>query len=156
MVAEEIRLLADQSRESTEKINQLVADLMDKANSSVEITEEVSRAVSLQNEKIQDTKEIFQMLNAEIGQVGDAISGISSEVVELKEHSDVIEQETISLNEFADQNAESTQTTLSHMGELKDTMDGCKDATNRIVAVSDKLVEYIHETEAQEIRKSLE
>ena len=33
--AEQIRTLADQSRESTERINQLVADLMDKANVSV-------------------------------------------------------------------------------------------------------------------------
>ena len=59
MVAEQIRTLADQSRESTERINQLVADLMDKANVSVEITEKVSEAVSLQNEKIDQTKEIF-------------------------------------------------------------------------------------------------
>lgn len=32
---------------------------MDKANVSVEITEKVSEAVSLQNEKIDQTKEIF-------------------------------------------------------------------------------------------------
>ena len=90
VVAEQIRTLADQSRESTERINQLVADLMDKANVSVEITEKVSEAVSLQNEKIDQTKEIFTILNGEIGQVGSAIEGISSEVEELKNHSDNI------------------------------------------------------------------
>ena len=83
VVAEQIRTLADQSRESTERINQLVADLMDKANVSVEITEKVSEAVSLQNEKIDQTKEIFTILNGEIGQVGSAIEGISSEEEEL-------------------------------------------------------------------------
>ena len=97
VVAEQIRTLADQSRESTERINQLVADLMDKANVSVEITEKVSEAVSLQNEKIDQTKEIFTILNGEIGQVGSAIEGISSEVEELKNHSDNIETETVSL-----------------------------------------------------------
>ena len=147
VVAEQIRTLADQSRESTERINQLVADLMDKANVSVEITEKVSEAVSLQNEKIDQTKEIFTILNSEIGQVGSAIEGISSEVEELKSHSDIIETETVSLKEFADQNAESAQITIEHMNELDSTVDKCNAATERVVGVSDKLIGYVHETE---------
>ncbi len=147
VVAEQIRTLADQSRESTERINQLVADLMDKANVSVEITEKVSEAVSLQNEKIDQTKEIFTTLNSEIGQVGSAIEGISSEVEELKSHSDIIETETVSLKEFADQNAESAQITIEHMNELDSTVDKCNAATGRVVGVSDKLIGYVHETE---------
>ncbi len=147
MVAEQIRTLADQSRESTERINQLVADLMDKANVSVEITEKVSEAVSLQNEKIDQTKEIFTILNGEIGQVGSAIEGISSEVEELKNHSDNIETETVSLKEFAAQNAESAQITIEHMNELDSTVSKCNAATERVVGVSDKLIGYVHETE---------
>ena len=147
VVAEQIRTLADQSRESTERINQLVADLMDKANVSVEITEKVSEAVSLQNEKIDQTKEIFTILNGEIGQVGSAIEGISSEVEELKNHSDNIETETVSLKEFADQNAESAQITIEHMKELDSTVSKCNAATERVVGVSDKLIGYVHETE---------
>lgn len=147
VVAEQIRTLADQSRESTERINQLVADLMDKANVSVEITEKVSEAVSLQNEKIDQTKEIFTILNGEIGQVGSAIEGISSEVEELKKHSDNIETETVSLKEFAAQNAESAQITIEHMNELDSTVSKCNAATERVVGVSDKLIGYVHETE---------
>lgn len=147
VVAEQIRTLADQSRESTERINQLVADLMDKANVSVEITEKVSEAVSLQNEKINQTKEIFTTLNSEIGQVGSAIEGISSEVEELKSHSDIIETETVSLKEFAAQNAESAQITIEHMNELDSTVSKCNAATERVVGVSDKLIGYVHETE---------
>ena len=147
VVAEQIRTLADQSRESTERINQLVADLMDKANVSVEITEKVSEAVSLQNEKIDQTKEIFTILNGEIGQVGSAIEGISSEAEELKNHSDNIETETVSLKEFAAQNAESAQITIEHMNELDSTVSKCNAATERVVGVSDKLIGYVHETE---------
>lgn len=146
VVAEQIRTLADQSRESTERINQLVADLINKADVSVEITEKVSEAVSLQNEKIDQTKDIFTTLNEEIGQVGSAISGISSEVAELKNHSDVIEQETVSLKDFADQNAESAQITIEHMDELDHTVEKCNDATGRVVGVSDKLVGYVQES----------
>ncbi len=147
VVAEQIRTLADQSRESTEKINQLVADLMNKANVSVEITEKVSEAVSLQNEKIDQTKDIFTTLNEEIEQVGSAISGIGSEIEELKTHSDVIENETVSLKDFADQNAESAHITIAHMNELDNTVDKCNDATGRVLGVSERLVGYVRETE---------
>lgn len=146
VVAEQIRSLADQSRESTERINQLVADLIDKANVSVEITEKVSEAVGVQNQKIDQTKEIFTTLNTEIGQVGSAISGIGAEITELKKHSDVIETETVSMKEFADQNAESAQITIERMKQLDDTVEKCNDATDRIMGVSDKLVGYVRES----------
>lgn len=146
VVAEQIRTLADQSKESTERINQLVADLIDKANVSVEITETVSEAVSVQNQKIGQTTEIFMTLNDEIGQVGSAISGISTEIAELKSHSDVIESETVSLKEFADQNAESAQITMERMQKLDETMEQCNSATTRVVGVSDKLVGYVSES----------
>ena len=81
MVAEEIRTLADQSRESTEQINHVVNVLLDNSSNSVQITEQVSEAFSRQNEKIHDTEEIFKSLNREIEQVGDAIGGIGTEVV---------------------------------------------------------------------------
>ena len=51
VVAEEIRTLADQSRESTEQINQIVNTLIDNSNISVEITQKVSEAFVKQNEK---------------------------------------------------------------------------------------------------------
>lgn len=51
VVAEEIRTLADQSRESTEQINKIVNDLIENSNVSVEITEKVSEAFAKQNEK---------------------------------------------------------------------------------------------------------
>ncbi len=146
VVAEQIRTLADQSKESTERINQLVADLIDKANVSVEITESVSEAVAVQNQKIDQTKDIFTILNNEIGQVGSAISGISSEITELKQHSDVIEEETVSMKEFADQNAESAQITMERMKKLDDTVEKCNDATSRVMGVSDKLVGYVRES----------
>ena len=46
VVAEEIRTLADQSRESTEQINHVVNVLLDNSSNSVQITEQVSEAFS--------------------------------------------------------------------------------------------------------------
>lgn len=147
VVAEQIRVLADQSRESTQKINTLVTDLIGNSDVSVQITERVSEAVVEQNNKIRETEEIFKTLNNEIGQVGNAISGIGTEVNDLKNSSDEIGAGIESLTEFADQNAESARITTDKMEDLKKTVDGCTQATDKVVSVSERLVSFVKDAE---------
>ena len=138
VVAEEIRTLADQSRESTEQINQIVNTLIDNSNISVEITQKVSEAFVKQNEKIHDTEEIFRSLNEEIKNTSDA----------LDDHKTVIESGITSLTEFAEQNADSAKVTTENMEEFQQIVDQCNQATERIVTVSDELVGYLGKVNA--------
>jgi methyl-accepting chemotaxis protein len=153
VVAEEIRTLADQSRESTEQINEVVNTLIANSNISVETTERVSEAFAKQSAKIQETETIFQSLNREIGVVSDAIGGIGSEVSELGEHRDVIEESIVTLTDFAEQNAEHAKVTTDNMENLRQTVGKCNIATQRVVNVSDELVGYIQEFEGGVVEK---
>ena len=63
VVAEQIRELADQSRESTEHINQIVNGLIENSNISVETAKKVSEAFEKQDAKIKDTEAIFATIN---------------------------------------------------------------------------------------------
>mgnify|MGYP000807292266 FL=1 len=56
VVAVQIRELADQSRESTEHINQIVNGLIENSNISVETAKKVSEAFEKQDAKIKDTE----------------------------------------------------------------------------------------------------
>lgn len=153
VVAEEIRTLADQSRESTEQINKIVNDLIDNSNVSVEITEKVSVAFAKQNEKIQDTEEIFHSLNQEIEQVGNAIGEIGTEVGGLETHKAVIEKSTASLTESAEVTTESAKVTMSSVEEFRRVVDECNHVTERIVNVSDELVGYIKKVNVESVIK---
>ncbi|MDE7476813.1 MAG: chemotaxis protein, partial [Lachnospiraceae bacterium] len=104
VVAEEIRALADQSRESTEQIGKVVADLIDNSDVSVEITKKVSEAFLEQNKKIQDTEAIFGSLNREIGKVHDSVQEIGGEVKGLNTHKEMIEDEITTLTGSAKEN----------------------------------------------------
>lgn len=143
VVAEEIRTLADQSRESTEQINNVVNDLLDNSNVSVQITEKVSEAFTRQNEKIRDTEEIFKALNKEIEQVSDAIGDIGSEVGELETHKRVIESGATSLAASADENARSAEVTTENVEKLRVVVKECDGVKGRIVDVSEELIGYI-------------
>lgn len=143
VVAEQIRLLADQSKESTEQISKLISELIENAHVSVQITQTVSEAVTQQNDRIQSTEEIFKQLNTEIEQVGSSITEISGEVKELQGYSDEIEKGIESLSSFAEENAENARKTTTDMEQLLQIVDNCNDATNRVVSVSEELIEHI-------------
>lgn len=143
VVAEEIRTLADQSRESSEQINNIVNELIENSNVSVDITGKVSEAFERQNEKISETEEIFTALNQEIESVGASIGGIGSEVRDLSGHKESMADRIDSLTEAASANTVSARETLDAMNEFEALVDGCKESTDRISAISGDLVENI-------------
>lgn len=153
VVAEEIRALADQSRESTEQIGKIVSDLLANSEVSVEITKEVSEAFLKQNQKIQDTEAIFSSLNREIAKVHDSVKQISGEVDELDTHKDVIENGISSMTVSAQQNAESAEITTENMEKFREIVKECNEATNKVVSVSEELVGYIKEFDVDAIKK---
>ena len=153
VVAEEIRTLADQSRQSTEQINQIVNDLIQNSSISVDITNKVSEAFSKQDEKMRDTKEIFTNLNSEINRVSSAIDGIGTEVSDLELHKNVIATSVDSLTTFAEQNAD-YGTNVSHdMSDLVTAMFSCKDTTSKVVGVSEELVGEIQKFQKMRLEK---
>ena len=143
VVAEEIRTLADQSKESTGQIEAVVSALLDNVDISVAVTKEVSEAFLKQNEKIQETEIIFGSLNKEIGKVSDSIKEITDEVDGLNTHKEVIEVGIRSLTTSAQQNAASAEITTENVEELSQIVDGCNKATETVVNVSKELIGYI-------------
>ncbi len=143
VVAEQIRALADQSRESTEHINNIVNGLIENSDISVETVKKVTDAFEKQDAKIKDTEAIFGTLNSEINRVGDAIGGITGEVDDLEDHKNNIALGVDNLTEFAQQNAQSGKITRDNMKDLESVMDNCKSSTDRIVGVSNELVKEI-------------
>lgn len=155
VVAEEIRALADQSRESTEQIGKVVTTLLDNSDVSVEITKEVSEAFLKQNQKIQDTEAIFGSLNKEIGKVHDSIKQISGEVEELDAHKEVIENSVSALTVAAQENAESAKITTENMENFRKIVSDCNEATDKVVTVSEELVDYIKEFSVDSVKQKV-
>lgn len=143
VVAEEIRELADQSRESSEHINTIVNTLIDNSNVSVNITKHVSEAFVKQNEKINETEEILTMLNGEIESVSGAITQISSEVSNLDHHKDAMTEGIESLTDSAKENTASADETARSVVEFEDLVQECQQSTEKITAVTKELIQNI-------------
>lgn len=144
VVAEEIRKLADQSKESTEQINESVNELIDNAQFSVEITQKVTSAFAEQTDKINSTSSLFDSLRAEVDQVAGAIGGIESEIRNLNDNKDSILTEVESVADFSNENEESAKTTLEHVYHFEKIISSCREATSHITSVSSHLIHNIH------------
>ena len=142
VVADEIRALADQSKSSTEQINTIVNELLSNANVSVEITEKVTDSFAKQNEKINETKDIFGQLNEEINLVTQSISDIDTEITELGDHKNRIENTVNNLASSAEEKANNAEITGKNMEHFHNIALANERETDRIIKVSDELVSF--------------
>lgn len=149
VVADEIRVLADQSKESSEHIRNIVNTLIENSNSSVEITERVSEAFVLQNEKIHETEEIFGKLNEEITNVSGAIVEIDKEVNSLDGHKDLIGEGIANLAQAAEENAASVKNTMESTNLLEELVEGCRKSTDEITGVAQELIGHIDKIQSR-------
>lgn len=155
VVAEEIRTLADQSRESSEKINEIVETLIQNSNVSVDITKKVSEAFEKQNEKIGETESIFTSLNEEIALVSNSIQGIGDEVEGLNAHKASMEDGIVLLTQTADENTISANETLDSMNEVEMLVSQCEEITQRVTEVAHELIEAIQMFDIDRLKKEV-
>ncbi|MGN0480087.1 MAG: methyl-accepting chemotaxis protein, partial [Lachnospiraceae bacterium] len=143
VVAEEIGKLAAQSNDSTEKINDIVNNLIENVTVSVELTEQVSHSFKNQSEKIHSTSDLFDKLKNEVGQVSDAIISIKSEVAKLNDNKEEMKHGIGSVVELAEVNDEKAQNTTENVHALEMSVDSCKKAEAKMSFVTDSLLKSI-------------
>lgn len=153
VVAEEIRVLADQSKESTEQINHVVNELLSNSQVSVATTQEVSEAFAVQSQKVNETVSIFKSLHSEIKKVRGSIEEINEEVGTLETHKNVIESGIDALSEASGENSSNAKVTTENLASFREKVQECGVKTNRVVGVTEELVGYIHQFDAGNVRE---
>lgn len=109
VVAEEIRKLADQSRNTTEVINQMVIDLKSDAEVAVENMQEASRIVIEQGQSVESTGNTFVMIAEAVKKSESLVEQIDESSKEMKDSNDIVASNIEMLSAVAEENAASTQ-----------------------------------------------
>ena len=134
VVADEIRNLSEQSRESAERIVEIVNTLIANSNTSVTTMNEVAENIRTQNNKIEETGEMFRSLNEEIAEVTEAIEKIRKQTEVL----DIVD----GLAAIAEQNAAGTEETSASMAEFHEIIDSCHEATEELTKLAQNLADH--------------
>ena len=108
-----------------------------------------------QSKKINETNAIFGELNSEITLVAQSISDIDTEITELAEHKDRIEDSIHHLAASAEENANNAEITGQNMKHFREIALANEHETERIIHVSDELVYFAKQVdkEKEKLRK---
>ena len=139
VVAEEIRGLADQSKESADRIRGIVENLISNSNQSVEIMNGVVSEIHQQNEKLGNTLKVFGTLNQEVQKVVGEISVISGELDHIESYKTDVVEKIDGLTEISQNNAASTEETAATMDQLAEIVEECRQATAQLNGIADEL-----------------
>lgn len=145
VVADEIRNLSDQSSESVETINQMLAELQQNTDNAVKQSELVKDYVNRQQESVEETAESFSGIANQIGSVNDAIDGLDEANKHLAEGVASISDSISNLSAISEENAATaeelnatTETVNSNVEDLDVQGKGvasAADELNQIVGV---------------------
>ena len=153
VVADQIRQLADQSANTAKEIGEIVAELIENSNTSVETMGVVRQEMTGQYEKLNTTKDIFEHLNEEVNNVVTAIESISTEVESLDRLKGEVLGSSESLAAIAQENAASTEETSASMVELGEIVNDCNTKTKQLVDIADSMEENVHKFHVASIIK---
>lgn len=141
VVADEIRNLSEQSRQSAERIGEIVNHLLDNSDTSVQTMNEVVEKIEVQNDKLSETGQMFRSLNTEINEVAAAITQIRQQTDALNKQKEMVMGIVDSLASIAEENAASTEETSASMLELNEIIGTCHQATGDLTRLAEQLAE---------------
>lgn len=134
VVADEIRELAEESADATERIDQLINEIQNGIQQAVENTEESEESVKKTVGAIEETGEIFTQIEESSQQLLDLIEDVNQDTKKMEQNSEEIEQ---SINDIASV----SQQSASNAQEVSASSQQQSASTEEIVSSADELAE---------------
>lgn len=134
VVAVEIGKLAEQSKESSTEIEHILADLAKNYELIIENVKNTTANMSVQNEKLSDTQEVFGVLESDINGAVNRIENINVMVNNLAEEIKEMVDMISNLSAISQENSAATQETMASIEELNAVISQVND---RAMVVSD-------------------
>jgi len=145
VVAEEIRNLAEQSKEATVNIANIVVDFKEESEKSVSAMERLKGINSEQNELVKRTKDIFNDINSTTEFVREKTNDVNVQINELaKANGEVVE----SISQIAcvsDETMENVEQVIEAMEEYASKTTKAKELVNELLAISEKMKKHTKE-----------
>lgn len=143
VVASEISNLATQSKESADKINEIVSELQKDASESVDVMQILSKNFGEQGDQLDATKSSIDEMTADIDDVVSSASEISDKVSQLERAKDSLSSIIEDLSAISEENAASTEQTNASMEELSATFSVINESAEELKELANTLTETI-------------
>lgn len=143
VVAGEIRQLADQSRESSDKINQIMGNLKVETAEAVEMVKELNAIMDRQKASSSESRSSIEGLVENIEQTKNMVSDIKSSSDEVKLLCASLNDNVSNLSAISEENAASSQETAASVEQISNAVYEVSDMSDELKQLSNHLAELI-------------
>ena len=140
VVAEQIKNLAEQSKQSTKSIEDIINNLLQESEQAVKTMNTVDAIISLQADKVETTKSVFESVNNELLATMDEIETIAKNTTMLDEAKEQVVSSIENLSTIAEANAAASQQTAASAEQLAANIDRVRDTTLTLKGASNDLI----------------
>ncbi|MCT8976551.1 methyl-accepting chemotaxis protein [Clostridium sp. CX1] len=139
VVAEEIRKLAERSRDSAKEISDIIGKIQGKSKSAVDAINRAEEFVQDQELAVEQTRVIFTEILKSINSLIDKVSEIRLSTVEMNDRKEEIVQEITNVSSISEETAAGTEEVSASAEEISATMDDFIEYAGKLKDLSSKL-----------------
>lgn len=139
VVAEEIRKLAEQSTESTKKIDSIVAELQLNSQDVVKIMENVATIMQEQTEKIHESKDKYMTIESSMKDTAGCVDVLNQTSDQMKNMREGMLAMIQNLSAIAEENSASTQDVSASMEEQTASMEEITASSESLSSLAEEL-----------------
>ncbi len=148
VVANEISTLAEQSKESTTNIGNIITEIQNEISNSVEAINKSNEMVEKNIEVVHNTKEIFNKINHTINTIKNEISTIDSVIDNMSNKKDIISNTVLDITTSAEETASSSEETTAVSEEQNNAIHGVVDSIEQLKSLANDLEKSINRFKA--------
>lgn len=146
VVAEEVRKLADQSRQSTEEINNLVASIQEETSFAVQSAESVKKSTLEQNEAVSKANNAFDNIAMGIEKIVEMINDVNQAIVQMDSDKNDVIDAIENISSISQQTAASSEevaaTTEQQIQVMENMKVAAEDLSQLVGQLSSNLSKY--------------
>ncbi len=143
VVAEEIKKLAEQSSETSERINENLNELVSNYQQIVDKMDSTTNNINHQNDKLIETKNNFVTLENGSDDTSSQITHINQMVGELDKEREKINEVVLNLSAVSQENAASTQEIMASIEELNSIVTIVDNKASGLTELSNELADKV-------------
>lgn len=143
VVAEEVRKLAEQSRQETEVIQKTVQEILDESEQTVALTIKNIELMELNNQSVSDTQESF-IKNAELAKdLGELVNELSGKISDMMNYKEQAIQAIQSVSAISEETAASAEQVSASATQQQKEMEYVALSTERVNHIAGELAEVV-------------
>lgn len=143
VVANEIKQLAEQSKDSALGISEIVTNLNLESEKTVSVMQDVQKAIEIQNKDVEEANKVFKVLRNEINESFDNINTISLMMEQLDTGRTNLIDLVNNLSALAEENAAGTEETTASAVEVENMAESIKESSSKVSKVAESLDDEI-------------